>query len=233
MYNNNYYVRDTKRNVVTTEMHLPPKIALERGVPELSDGRPTSAMGKPDETQGSPGNKNSAVLDYDPSGLRSAMSATQEELDKSLATCVAARRLPQLRAPLSSKSPPPPRSYRGSHASAGDAAAPPRSRSAAGGARGTRDAWRRTSPSAFRRRPSLSTRPVMNLSSHLTAPALRDARDGGRRHRYMPDHLPTYPWEDPEVQAKAIADWEAKGLPPTPGLAFKWKVPKVARENHW
>ena len=49
----------------------------------------------------------------------------------------------------------------------------------------------------------------------------------------MPDHLPTYPWEDPEVQAKAIADWEAKGLPPTPGLAFKWKVPKVARENHW
>ena len=108
MYNNNYYVRDTKRNVVTTEMHLPPKIALERGVPELSDGRPTSAMGKPDETQGSPGNKNAAVLDYDPSGLRSAMSATQEELDKSLATCVAARRPPQPRAPLSSERPSPP-----------------------------------------------------------------------------------------------------------------------------
>ena len=38
------------------------------------------------ETGGSPGNNNPAVLRYDPSGLRSTMSANQEALAKSLAS---------------------------------------------------------------------------------------------------------------------------------------------------
>ena len=38
----------------------------------------------PIRTGSSPGNKNAAVLAYDPTGLRSTMSATWEELDKAV-----------------------------------------------------------------------------------------------------------------------------------------------------
>ncbi|TFJ80786.1 hypothetical protein NSK_007963 [Nannochloropsis salina CCMP1776] len=39
---------------------------------------------EPAKLMGSPGNKNPAVLAYDPTGLRSAMSATNQELEKAL-----------------------------------------------------------------------------------------------------------------------------------------------------
>lgn len=39
---------------------------------------------EPAKLMGSPGNKNPAVLAYDPTGLRSAMSATNQELQKAL-----------------------------------------------------------------------------------------------------------------------------------------------------
>ena len=86
MYDNKYYDHDLRRNQkAKTEMQLPPRLALEQGMPQVSDGKRPAPPGSEEMTLGSPGNKNPAVLQYDASGLRSAMSATHEEMNKALA----------------------------------------------------------------------------------------------------------------------------------------------------
>ncbi|CAN0038491.1 unnamed protein product [Sphacelaria rigidula] len=49
--------------------------------PGISDGKQEAPPDRPPESRG---NKNPAVLRYDPSGLRSAMSATNEARDASI-----------------------------------------------------------------------------------------------------------------------------------------------------
>ena len=47
----------------------------------------------------------------------------------------------------------------------------------------------------------------------------------------MPTQLVTYEWED---RAEAIIEeYESKGLPPTPGAATQWEMPKAARTASW
>mmetsp|Transcript_7347 Transcript_7347/g.21630 ORF Transcript_7347/g.21630 Transcript_7347/m.21630 type:complete len:223 (-) Transcript_7347:38-706(-) len=45
------------------------------------------------------------------------------------------------------------------------------------------------------------------------------------------DQLVTYAWE-PDADA-ILADLKAKGLPPTGGVPFKWKLPASARQAQW
>jgi len=86
VFDTKYYSRDTKRNLPSGNLTiLPPKLALEQGLPEIFDASVLQVPGGETMSQGSPGNKNPAVLKYDKTGLRSAMSATHEELQKALA----------------------------------------------------------------------------------------------------------------------------------------------------
>nr|CCA15559.1 conserved hypothetical protein [Albugo laibachii Nc14] len=74
VYNIQYYTRDTRRNLekeIGLKMH--PSIPT-RKVAELPEGT----------SQGSPGNKNPAVLGYDPTGTRSAMSTTHAAMNQLL-----------------------------------------------------------------------------------------------------------------------------------------------------
>ncbi|CCI39414.1 unnamed protein product [Albugo candida] len=74
VYNIQYYTRDTRRNLAkefAVEMH--PSIPIKKIV-ELPEGAP----------KGSPGNKNPAVLGYDPTGTRSAMSTTHAAMNQLL-----------------------------------------------------------------------------------------------------------------------------------------------------
>lgn len=50
----------------------------------INSSNPMLLDSSPIRTGSSPGNKNPAVLAYDPTGLRSSMSATWEELDKAV-----------------------------------------------------------------------------------------------------------------------------------------------------
>ena len=45
------------------------------------------------------------------------------------------------------------------------------------------------------------------------------------------DQLITYAWE-PDAD-EILADLQAKGLPPTPGAAYKWTLPESARQAQW
>ena len=45
------------------------------------------------------------------------------------------------------------------------------------------------------------------------------------------DQLITYAWE-PDAD-EILADLKAKGLPPTPGAAYKWTLPASARQAQW
>ena len=45
------------------------------------------------------------------------------------------------------------------------------------------------------------------------------------------DQLITYAWE-PDAD-EILADLKAKGLPPTPGAAYKWTLPESARQAQW
>lgn len=45
------------------------------------------------------------------------------------------------------------------------------------------------------------------------------------------DQLVHYSWE-PQADA-VLADLQAKGLPPTPGLPYKWTLPETARQAQW
>jgi len=78
LYNNQYYVRDTARNCVEAPIRMvnPALIDTMEIVPNPHANPSTS----------SPGNKNPAVLAYDPTGLRSAMSATNEALEVAIAS---------------------------------------------------------------------------------------------------------------------------------------------------
>ena len=74
IYDNNHYKRDTVRNPE------PPAVFIVESNAPICIEAPPQVL----ETGGSPGNNNPAVLRYDPSGLRSTMSATQSALDESL-----------------------------------------------------------------------------------------------------------------------------------------------------
>merc|ERR1712100_531218 len=75
MYNNNYYVRDTKSNPETPVVMMVPSnspIAIEGPPQQLETGGSTGSFGNP------------AVKRYDPTGLRSTMSTSQEALTENL-----------------------------------------------------------------------------------------------------------------------------------------------------
>lgn len=74
IYDNNHYKRDTVRNPE------PPVVFMVESNAPICIEAPPQVL----ETGGSPGNNNPAVLRYDPSGLRSTMSATQSALEESL-----------------------------------------------------------------------------------------------------------------------------------------------------
>jgi len=76
LYNNQYYVRDTTRNCLDAPIRMvnPALVDTTEIVPSPFANPATS----------SPGNKNPAVFAYDPTGLRSAMSATNEALEVSI-----------------------------------------------------------------------------------------------------------------------------------------------------
>eukprot|EP00611_Tribonema_gayanum_P019817 TRINITY_DN3508_c0_g1_i3.p2 TRINITY_DN3508_c0_g1~~TRINITY_DN3508_c0_g1_i3.p2 ORF type:complete len:128 (-),score=19.79 TRINITY_DN3508_c0_g1_i3:108-491(-) len=77
------YPRDNRNIKPDNVVFMPPRVKayLETG----SDvTHPLLGAGEPQPKKGSPGNKNPAVLRYDPTGLRSTMSATWAETDKSL-----------------------------------------------------------------------------------------------------------------------------------------------------
>ncbi|RLN87761.1 hypothetical protein BBJ28_00016011, partial [Nothophytophthora sp. Chile5] len=71
IYNTNYYTRDIRRMQFPIEVGVHPSIAVEQRAEIPADAK-----------RGSPGNKNPAVLRYDPTGTRSAMSTTHEARDK-------------------------------------------------------------------------------------------------------------------------------------------------------
>lgn len=85
-YNNNYYVRDTRRRYTrhtpNPEMELL-KLDLMGDSPEVEELRKQLLEGP----KSSPGNKlrfATGPSDFDPTGLRASVSATHEELNKSL-----------------------------------------------------------------------------------------------------------------------------------------------------
>ncbi|ETO84185.1 hypothetical protein F444_01887 [Phytophthora nicotianae P1976] len=71
IYNIQYYTRDIRRFPFPTEVGMHPSIPVEKRAEIPADAK-----------RGSPGNKNPAVLRYDPTGTRSAMSTTHEARDK-------------------------------------------------------------------------------------------------------------------------------------------------------
>ncbi|GBG24410.1 Hypothetical Protein FCC1311_006282 [Hondaea fermentalgiana] len=73
-YDTNYYTRDTARNM-QEPLYIHNDKAAQLHLPKAGEEPPRS---------GSPGNKNPAVLRYDPSGTRSAMASTWEGLDSKL-----------------------------------------------------------------------------------------------------------------------------------------------------
>lgn len=73
LYDIKYYDRDTRRAPIPMYSWTPKSERVSLPPPP-----------EPAKALGSPGNKNPAVLAYDPTGLRSAMSATNEALDKAL-----------------------------------------------------------------------------------------------------------------------------------------------------
>ncbi|KAF1313806.1 hypothetical protein FI667_g16992, partial [Globisporangium splendens] len=75
IYNTQYYTRDIRRMHVPLEVGVHPSIAVEKRAELPKDAK-----------RGSPGNKNPAVLAYDPSGTRSAMTTTHEARDKLILT---------------------------------------------------------------------------------------------------------------------------------------------------
>lgn len=60
----------------------------------LNSTNPMLLDSTPIRTNQSPGNKNAAVLEYDPTGLRSTMSATWAALDKAVVENAAPDHLP-------------------------------------------------------------------------------------------------------------------------------------------
>jgi hypothetical protein len=85
-YNNNYYVRDTRRRysrtIPNTDLELL-KLALMDDSPEVEEMKKKVAEGP----KSSPGNKGrfaTGPSDFDPTGLRATMSANHEALNKSL-----------------------------------------------------------------------------------------------------------------------------------------------------
>ncbi|KAF4325314.1 hypothetical protein BBO99_00000417 [Phytophthora kernoviae] len=71
VYNTQYYTRDIRRMRFPIEVGVHPSIPVEKRAEIPADAK-----------RGSPGNKNPAVLRYDPTGTRSAMSTTHEARDK-------------------------------------------------------------------------------------------------------------------------------------------------------
>ncbi|TMW58239.1 hypothetical protein Poli38472_011827 [Pythium oligandrum] len=71
VYNIQYYTRDIRRMPFPTEVGMHPSLGYVEPA-KLPEG----------VSRGSPGNKNPAVLAYDPTGTRSAMSTTHEARDK-------------------------------------------------------------------------------------------------------------------------------------------------------
>ena len=82
VYNVNFYSRDS-RNVPSEEQIF----YNSKAKPTLVDSTVPH--------EGSPGSKNPAVLAYDPSGLRSTMTATWSELDKAIQLNATPDHLPQ------------------------------------------------------------------------------------------------------------------------------------------
>jgi len=76
-FNTQYYTRDVRRR----ENHV--QIGIH---PSLKDQVQLPVEMPKDLPKGSPGNKNPAVLRYDPSGTRSAMSTTWEAMNEALDT---------------------------------------------------------------------------------------------------------------------------------------------------
>ncbi|CAM9805479.1 unnamed protein product [Chrysoparadoxa australica] len=129
IYDTNYYSRDVSRPPTTVYTAQRYAEALEANLAELPDPEGVRASS-------SQGNKNPAVLRYDPSGLRSAMSATWTEMDK----------------------------------------------------------------------------------------ALEKAQDNHNVH---------YAWEDKASAVEIIEDCKTKGLPPVPGVPYKWNEPALRRQAQW
>uniref|UniRef100_A0AAV1VI79 Uncharacterized protein n=1 Tax=Peronospora matthiolae TaxID=2874970 RepID=A0AAV1VI79_9STRA len=73
VYNIQYYTRDIRSLPYPLEVGMHPSLPVEKRAEIPADAK-----------RGSPGNKNPAVLSYDPSGTRAAMTTTHEARDKLL-----------------------------------------------------------------------------------------------------------------------------------------------------
>ncbi|CAN0218726.1 unnamed protein product, partial [Discosporangium mesarthrocarpum] len=84
LYDTGYFKKDTRRAPRNITSYTAPALEGLVGQQEKKARAKLAAAAPADAIIPSKGNKNPAVLKYDPTGLRATMSASQEEMDKSI-----------------------------------------------------------------------------------------------------------------------------------------------------